>query len=80
VTEHSLDHHHRDKHGQLGQKHGDTLVSTLRSVYGQGFAAGYPGTTKLSDVLDQLNPTSLSQLQRDHATGHLDKKITKASK
>lgn len=80
MKEHSLDHHHRDKHGKLGLKYGDTPVRTLRGIYGLGFAAGYPDTQKLSDVLDHLNETSLSQLRRDHETGHLDKKIAKASK
>jgi hypothetical protein len=50
----------------------------LRKVYGQSFAAGYPETEKLSEVL--LNETSLSQLRRDHETGHLEHKIATASK
>jgi len=37
------------------------LVGTLRKIYGKGFAAGYPETTELSEVLLQLNETSLSQ-------------------
>jgi hypothetical protein len=49
-------------------------------VYGQSFAAGYPDTEKLREVLLKLNETSLSQLRRDHETGHLEQKITKASK
>jgi hypothetical protein len=48
----------------------------LRKIYGQSFAAGYPDTERLSDVLRQLNETSLSQLRRDHETGHLQHKIT----
>jgi hypothetical protein len=75
-----LDHRHRNKDGEISHKHGDTLVRTLRKIYGPGFAAGYPDTEKLSDVLLQLNETSLSQLRRDHETGHLDHKITHASK
>src|SRR4030088_2733207 len=51
---------------------GATLVRTLRKIYGQGFAAGYPETAKLSEVLLQLNETSLSQLRRDHETDHLE--------
>jgi hypothetical protein len=50
----------------------------LRKIYGQGFAAGYPPTDKLSDVFVYLNETSLSQLRRDYKTGHLDHKITNA--
>ena len=71
---------HRNKDGEISGKHGNTLIRTLRKVYGQNFAAGYPETEKLSEVLLKLNETSLSQLRRDHETGHLEHKITKASK
>ena len=71
----SLDNRHRNKDGEIGDKHGNTLIRTLRKVYGQSFAAGYPETEKLSEVLLQLNETSLSQLRRDHETGHLEHKI-----
>jgi ribonuclease HII len=37
--------------------------------YGQSFASGYPATEKLSEVLLQLNETSLSQVRRDYETG-----------
>ena len=50
----------------------------LRKAYGQSFAAGYPETEKLSEVLFKLNETSLSQLRRDHETGHLQRKIANA--
>jgi hypothetical protein len=72
-----LDSRHRNKDGEISQKHGNTLIRTLRKLYGQSFAAGYAETEKLSDVLLQLNDTSLSQLRRDHETGHLDHKIAK---
>ncbi len=74
-----LDNRHRNKDGEISHKHGNTLVRTLRQIYGQGFAAGYPETGKLSEVLLQLNETSLSQLRRDHETGHLEHKIAHAS-
>jgi hypothetical protein len=57
----------------------ETLIRTLRKIYGQNFAAGYPETEKLSEVLLKLNETSLSQLRRDHETGHLEHKIATAS-
>ena len=60
-----LDGRHRNKDGEISHKHGNTLLRTLRKIYGQGFAAGYPETEKLSEVLLQLNETSLSQLRRD---------------
>lgn len=75
-----LDNRHRDKDGEISHKHGNTLVRTLRKIYGKGFAAGYPETEKLSEVLLQLNETSLSQLRRDHETGHLEHKIAHAEK
>jgi hypothetical protein len=71
---------HRNKDGEISGKHGNTLIRTLRKVYGQSFAAGYPETEKLSEVLLKLNETSLSQLRRDHETGHLEHKIASASK
>jgi hypothetical protein len=75
-----LDNRHRNKDGEISHKHGDTLIRTLRKIYGQSFAAGYPETEKLSEVLLHLNETSLSQLRRDHQTGHLEHKIANASK
>ena len=74
-----LDNRHRNHDGEISHKHGNTLIGTLRKIYGQSFAAGYPATDKLSDVLLHLNETSLSQLRRDHETGHLAHKIAKAS-
>jgi hypothetical protein len=75
-----LDNRHRNKDGEIGDKHGDTLIRTLRKIYGQSFAAGYPETAKLREVFLKLNETSLSQLRRDHETGHLEHKIANASK
>jgi hypothetical protein len=75
-----LDSRHRNRDGEISGKHGNTLIRTLRKVYGQSFAAGYPETEKLSEVLFKLNETSLSQVRRDHETGHLEHKITTASK
>ncbi len=75
-----LDGRHRDKDGEISGKHGNTLVRTLRKIYGRGFAAGYPETATLSEVLLQLNETSLSQLRRDHETNHLEHKIVQAAK
>ena len=74
-----LDNRHRNKDGEISHKQGNTVIRTLRKIYGPSFAAGYPDTEKLSDVLAQLNETSLSQLRRDHETGHLEHKIAKAS-
>jgi len=75
-----LDHRHRNHDGEISEKHGNTLIATLRKIYGRGFAAGYPDTAPLSEILLRLNETSLSQLRRDHETGHLKHKIAKASR
>jgi hypothetical protein len=80
MKEAGLDGRHGDKDGEISKKYGNTLVGTLRKIYGQSFAAGHPETAQLSEVLHKLNETSLSQLRRDHATGHLTKKIAKGSK
>jgi hypothetical protein len=76
----TVDNRHRNKDGEISGKYGNTLVRTLRKIYGPSFAAGYPETEKLREVLFKLNETSLSQLRRDHETGHLEKKIASASK
>ena len=75
----TLDSRHRNADGAISQKHGNTQLSTLRTIYGKSFAAGFPDTATLGDVLHKLNETSLSQLRRDHETGHLKKKIGKAT-
>jgi hypothetical protein len=77
MKETGLDDRHRDKDGEISKKHGNTLIGTLRKIYGKTFAAGHADTATLSEVLHKLNETSLSQLRRDHGTGHLAKKISK---
>ena len=47
----TLDNRHRNKDGEISAKHGNTLIRTLRTVYGQSFAAGYPDTETLREVL-----------------------------
>jgi hypothetical protein len=61
------------------EKHGSTSLATLRKIYGKFFAAGHVDTLTLTEVLPKLNETSLGQLRRDHETGHLKKKISKAA-
>ena len=75
-----LDNRHRNKDGEISCKYGNTLIGTLRKIYGKSFAAGYPETERLSEVLLHLNETSLGQLRRDHETRHLEHKIANASK
>jgi hypothetical protein len=68
----------RDKNGEISRKHGNTLVSTLRRIYGQSFAAGEPESAKLSEVLAELRETALTQLAKDHGSGELDEKVLAA--
>ena len=75
----SIDDRHRDKNGEISRKHGNTLVSTLRRIYGSTFAAGASDSAKLSDVLAKLHETSLTQLVNDHGSGVLDEKVRKAA-
>src|SRR5258706_7533924 len=75
-----LDGRHRNKDGEISGKHGNTLVRTLRKVYGQGFAAGYPETAKLSEEMFHYNETSLTQLGRDQEPDHLEHRMAQASK
>ncbi len=75
MTESGLATRHRDKNGEISRKHGNTLVRTLRKIYGPGFAPGCADGDKLADVLHRFNEQSLSQLHRDHDGRQLDAKI-----
>jgi hypothetical protein len=80
MKEPGLDDRHRDKDGEISRKHGNTLVRTLRQIYGQSFASGFAETDKLSEVL-QREPghSSLTQLRNDHVAGTLESKIKQHS-
>ena len=45
-----LGNRHLNHDREINHKHGTTLVGTLRKIYGQSFAAGYPATEKLSEI------------------------------
>jgi hypothetical protein len=60
-----LDGRHRDADGEISRKHGNTLIMTLRDIYGRDFAKGEPGMAKLKDVLARLDEPSLSKLIED---------------
>jgi hypothetical protein len=64
---------HRDANGEIGRKHGNTLVRTLRKTYGSGFAKGCSDTDTLGDVLHKLDEPSLTSLLRDHEAGTLER-------
>lgn len=79
MKEPGLDNRHRDKNGEISRKHGNTLVRTLRKLYGAGFAPGCRDEDKLSDVLHKFDEASLSQLHRDHDGRQLEGKIKSIS-
>ena len=62
----------RHKHGEIGRKHGNTLVGTLRKTYGERFAPGCAETAKLSNVLKKMDEPSMSKLIHDHEAGRLE--------
>ena len=57
-----LDGRMRDAGGEIRKKRGDTMVKTLRKEYGEGFAKGYRGDTKLATVLHKEGVESLHAL------------------
>jgi hypothetical protein len=67
----AADAHYRDKGGEIGRKHGDTLIGTLRSSYGNRFAKGCTDSEKLSEALAKLDGPSLFKLVSDHKAGML---------
>ena len=70
---------HRDKNGQMSRKHGNTLVSTLRGIYGPTFAPNCQPTAMLSDVRAELDEPSLTHLVHDEEADRLHEKIAETS-
>ena len=58
--------------GERGLRYGSMTVRTLREFYGS-FAPHLAESKKLSEVLDELDVASLSQLIRDFKSGKLAK-------
>lgn len=59
-----LDDRCRDLDGTIRQKRGDTLVGTLRGIYGDTFAPGRRSDMRLDTLLDRENAESLDDLLR----------------
>jgi len=60
-----LDQRCRDNDGEIHQKRGDTLVSTLRKTYGPNFASGVRGDTRLDTLRERTGGDSLSKILQD---------------
>jgi len=56
-----LDDRCRDQNGEIRHKRSDTLVSTLRKEYGDGFAKGTRSDATLGTVLERSGARSLSE-------------------
>jgi len=56
-----LDGRHRDANGQISDKHGNTLVRTIRAEYGQDKIPGFRNDAKLSTVRAEMGK-SLTKL------------------
>ena len=61
-----LDNRSRDLSGEIRQKNNNTLVETLRKTYGEDFARGSRGDTKLGTLLDKAGAKSLSEYLKRH--------------
>ena len=57
-----LDGRCRDRDGEIRHKRGDTLVGTLRGIYGEDFAPGVRSDMRLDTLRDRTGVDSLSQL------------------
>ncbi len=79
MKEPGLDHRHRDKDGEISRKHGNTEIKTLRKIYGEHFARGFPLNAKLSHILVDLDQPSRTKLVHDHEAGALEEKIKRHS-
>ena len=60
-----LDDRCRDRDGEIRQKRGDTLVSTLRKTYGPDFAPGVRADMRLDTLRKRSGGESLSKLLQD---------------
>jgi hypothetical protein len=57
-----LDSRTRDDDGEIRQKRGDTLVRTLRKIYGPDFAPGMRSDMRLDTLRERMGDESLSQM------------------
>ncbi len=60
-----LDERCRDRDGEIRQKRGDTLVVTLRKIYGPDFAQGVRSDTRLETLRKRAGGESLSKILKD---------------
>jgi hypothetical protein len=63
----------QETNAEISRQCGTVLIRSLREIYGLKFASGHADTATLREVINRLDPTSLSVLHRDHAKGQLYK-------
>jgi hypothetical protein len=63
-----LDDRCRDQDGRIRQKRGDTLIGTMRNIYGENFASGRRADMRLDTLRDEVGATSISELLRNSKT------------
>ena len=73
-----LDGRHRDEDGRISEKHGNTLVSSLREEYGKHFLEEWPDHATLGEVREKTGK-SLTQLLKEHHEKHSHKEHPTAS-
>lgn len=61
-----LDERCRDQDGEIRRKRSDTLVRTLRREYGDDFAQGVRGDTKLGNLIERSGANSLSDYLKNN--------------
>ncbi len=64
MKEPGLDGRHRDMNGEISHKRGDTLLGTLREIYGEDLAAGRRSDMRLDTLLHEEKAESLSEFLR----------------
>lgn len=57
-----LDQRTRDDDGEIRRKRGDTLVRTLRQIYGPNFAPGVRSDMRLDTLRERVGGESLSEM------------------
>jgi len=62
IPQPGLDQRHRDEDGKIRRKNGNTILRTLRRIYGEDFASAFRSDTKLGTLLERTETESLSQL------------------
>ena len=50
---------------EIGRRHGETLVRSLRIAYGKDFAPGCDDAATVAEVLEKIDEASLAKLAED---------------